>query len=255
MELIVNPKTKRLIKPGTKLYNKLVREQELMEKVYPDLYALGGSGHELWTLIVLYSDFSFLPTLSHVNKFTNKFIYDKIPLNKWIDYVIKRNWKNHHKKEFSFMNLRNETVRGNSKFRKTFINWWRCMNDIMRYAFIQYLSDHLLLTFNPNPVLNIHGTMIEDWCSKDIKELSKCLFYFDRANKALYYYSSINVGSKKLDNADQVVIVDKRNPQPGNDYFSYIKTHRIENGKSVYLCLSIFHTSGINVTEYFDDIW
>jgi len=258
MEPIVNPKTKRLIKPGTKLYNKLVKEQEDMGKVYPDLYALGGDCHELWTLIVLHSDFSFLPTLSRVNKFTHKLIYDKIPLDKWIDRVIRRHWQKHHKKEFSFTNLRQEKRR-TAKQEKEFRDWWRNMNDPIRYAFLQYLSDHILLAFYPYPVLNIHGTMIEDWCSRDIRALANCSFHFDYKNKMFYYCNGgiINVGSQELNmNADHVVIVDKRNPSPFyHDYSFYIKTTKTENGKPIYLWLSINPTRDADVTEYFDDVW
>src|SRR5271154_119310 len=87
MEPIVNPRTGRLIKPSTKLYNKLVKEQRM-----PNLYSMGGNIHELWTLIILRAHPSLLAALSLVNAFTNKIIYEKYSLEKWIDYAVRRLW-------------------------------------------------------------------------------------------------------------------------------------------------------------------
>jgi len=101
-----------------------------MEKVFRDLYSIGGSGHDIWTIIVSHSHPSLLKSLTRVNKFTKKIVYEKYHLENWIDYVVRDNWKRiYKKKEFRYAWIRNE-------FPGMFEVWSKVMNSTIKSCFI-----------------------------------------------------------------------------------------------------------------------
>lgn len=252
MKPVTNPNTGRILKPGSKLYNQLIRQQEGLETHFKGLYSFGGSEHELWCMIIMRVDLSLLTSLSLVNKFTRKYIHTKYPLEKWLDYIVKKTRKRKWKKNpwlsapFSYFSMREKWVEGPRRTRKEFLSkffpGYETMNDNMRLCTFKYLLRHLLIenTFYP-----FHPSM-----TIDEGNLSDCIFSFH--NKRIFFRGSTRKHYKEpvLDNA---TIIDKRSPR--YELSCYIKTHKYTEGKPVYLWVSSDTRSYVDVTEYFEDVW
>jgi len=241
MTSIVNPNTGRKIKPGTKLYKQLVKDQQdqmNMEHAFSDLYSFGI--HELWILIVLRVDPCLLATLSLVNKFTKKIIYEKYPLEKWAEYGIVNRWKFIYRRQFSHSALR---IANMSRFLPARI--WRTtkmqiQTHLIRYM-LRYLVDVNLLHFCC-PML-----------TGDEKNLTNCHFMCVPRKKKVFFYGCFLYGYVHPTNLDQCIVVDKRASVV--DVSCYIRTPKYKDGKPIYLNLSATSLLPTDVTEYFDDVW
>ena len=247
MDCIKNPETGRMIKPGTKLYNKLIRKQEEMQKAYQGLYALGASSHELWMLIVLRVDPSLLYALSLVNTFTNKLIYEKYNLEKWVEYVFKTYWKKKYKRiPYSFANIQEKDHYCSFLPDK----WWAFPKREVKLQVFRYMIKHLIDLPDLWRMYSFDQTLP---LTIDEKNMLNCIVEFDTKQKRMYFSGCLDAYYVEPDLKQVIVINKKKYPE---ERPVYIRTHKYTDQKPVYLCLPAdSYTYYTDITEYFDDVF
>lgn len=206
----------------------------IRQKVFKNFYPIGGSGHDIWTIVVSHSHPSLLKSLTRVNKFTNKIIYEKYPLEKWIDWVVRDSWK---RIPFSYTNIRNE-------FSGMFEEWSKVMNSTIKSCFVQYLVYHLL---------DITSLEFLPTLTEDERNTLKCPFFINSNRDKIYFkgHDHFRLHNDTL-NLENCIVIDKTVPYSRSSFC--LKTHRYMNGKPVYLRISTQCICYVNITEYFDKV-